>query len=211
MILLHGAGLGPWIWDRVLPHLKTEARTFDRTVEATLEQCIDEVVPHAEGRVVVGHSFAAQIALGVAAKVRPRAVVLIGGMLARPGKPFLSLLPLPQRLIVGTMLRRAKNGIDLPKKLVRKEYCNDLDEATTQLVLERVRPEAPRLYLDPAEWRGDIAPRVYFRLLEDKSVSQRMQERMIELTAARVKVLDSGHLPMLSQPETVAGLLNELL
>lgn len=107
------------------------------------------------------------------------------------------------------MLRRARNSIALPPALVRKEYCNDLDHATTELVLRKVTREAPRLYLDPVEW-SPHAP-AYVKLLRDASVSVKQQDRMIaRMHATRVETIKSGHLPMLAQPQETAVVLNRL-
>ena len=214
LLLLHGAGLGSWIWDRVLPHLTVPAEALDlpgRTNpgEVTLEQCIDAVARKADAScVLVGHSISAEIALAVATRKPVAGVVLVGGVVPESGRDFLSTLPLPQRLFLRVLLRRARNGIALPKSGVRKGYCNDLDDATTELVLSRVVPEAPRLYLDSVEWTAGPATS-YVKLLNDKSVSVKQQERFIERVGAmHVDSLNTGHLPMLAQPRELAAILN---
>ena len=213
MLLLHGAGLGPWVWDRLTPLLDgAEAVTFRGRPDVTLAQCVETVARRVTaGSVIVGHSIAAEIAIG-AALARPddvAALILVGGMVPKSGKPFLSLLPPPQRMLVRLILRRSKDGVRLPKGLVKKSYCNDLDEATTQFVLDRLEPEAPRLYSDPLEWDGLQTPVGYVKLLDDPGVKQ--QEAVIaRVGAKRVVELRSGHLPMLSQPETLAAALTSL-
>lgn len=217
LLLLHGAGLGAWIWDRVVPHLLLPALALDlpgrgdRTPlgEVTAEQSVQLVTDHiGDDTVIVGHSFSAMIALAAATRKKAE-VIAVGGVVPESGKPFLSVLPLPQRLILGIMLRRAKNGIALPPALVRKEYCNDLDRETAELVLRKVTREAPRLYLDPVEWEPR-AP-AYVKLLRDESLKLKQQERMIErIHAARVETLKTGHLPMLAQPQETAVVLNRL-
>lgn len=225
LILIHGAGLGSWIWERVLPHLGASAEAIDlpgridgvNPGEVTLAQCIDAGVRCMRASespcVLVGHSIGAQVALAIAANDRTRVagVVLVGGVIPESGKAFLSTLPLPQRLFLGMLLRRARNGIALPKSAVKKGYCNDLDEATTELVLSRMVREIPRLYLDPVQWSDLPAdlPRVYVKLRADKSVSVKQQEQFIErVGATSVESLNTGHLPMFGQPRELARILN---
>src|SRR5687768_11354697 len=101
LVLLHGAGLGPWIWDRVMPHLTRPALAVPRDEAAmTLEDRVSAIVSHlSERTILVGHSIAAMVAM-VAAARRPQnvaCVISVGGMVQESGKPFLSILPFPQR------------------------------------------------------------------------------------------------------------------
>lgn len=223
LLLLHGAGLGGWIWERVIPELNFPAEAIDLPGrsgkgvpgDVTLQQCIDFVAGRARGYrgVVVGHSFSAQIALGLASAYPQHvgAVILVGGVAPESGKAFISLMPFLQRIFLHMVLRRARDGVRLPPKLVRKEYCSDLDPATTDLVKSRVTPEAPRLYLDKLTWSGmpPDMPRLYVKLLKDKSLSIDDQDRMMQRIApTRMETLHAGHLPMLSQPRELAAILN---
>lgn len=229
LLLLHGAGLGRWIWDGVVP-LVTDATAEpldlpgrspgENPDEVTLQRCVDFVraqIGASPAQVIlVGHSFSADVALAVAAAVPASiaGVVLIGGVFSASGKPFLSVLPLPQRLIVRFFLARARGGIKLPQSGVKCEYCNDLDERTTALVLSRVVPEAPRLYLDPVHWAAlpVNVPRFYIKLTQDKSLSIKEQQRMIDRVGhAGVESLNTGHLPMLSDPAATAAVLNRIV
>lgn len=226
-LLLHGAGLGGWIWDRAIPEINAPAEAIDLPGRGnggdpgavTLAQCIEYVAGKARDLatrpVLVGHSFSAEVALGVAA-AHPQtvaAVVLVGGVVPESGKSFMSILPLPQRLFLGVLLRWARGGITLPASLVRNEYCNDLDEETTNLVLSRLVPEVPRLYLDDVDWSAlpESMPRFYVKLLNDRSLNPKKQDRMIErIQASGVESLRSGHLPMLAQPREMAATLNRI-
>jgi hypothetical protein len=48
----------------------------------------------------------------------------------------------PQRLIMSLLLKRAHEAIKIPTPQVKHAYCNDLDEAKTRLVLEKMTREA---------------------------------------------------------------------
>jgi pimeloyl-ACP methyl ester carboxylesterase len=169
VLLLHGAGLGRWIWEDVVPHLgDVIGEPLDlpgrgpggNPDEVTLQDCVNyvrtELDRSSAATVLVGHSFSAEVALAAAAAAPASvaAVVFVSGVFPESGKPFTSVLPLPQRLVVRFFLARARGGIKLPPSGVRKEYCNDLDEPATALVLSRIVPEVPRLYLDPVHWSG---------------------------------------------------------
>jgi pimeloyl-ACP methyl ester carboxylesterase len=225
-ILLHGAGLGAWIWDRVLPELAAPAEAIDlpgragkgQPGDVALQHAIDFVAGRARGyrSIVVGHSFSAEVALGVASAYPQHvaAVVLVGGVTPVNGKSFLSLVPIPQRWFLRLMLKRARTGIKLPPKLVKKEYCSDLDPAATELVLSKITPEAPGLYLDKLTWGAmpRNLPRLYVKLLKDKSVPPKQQDEMTQRIAPTgLETLNSGHLPMLGQPREMAAVLNRFV
>jgi pimeloyl-ACP methyl ester carboxylesterase len=223
LLLLHGAGLGAWIWDRVIPELNFPAEAVDLPGrggkglpgDVTLQQCIDFVAGRARGfrAVVVGHSFSAQVALGLASAYPQHvgAVILVGGIAQDSGKSFSSLMPIGQRVFMRLVLSRSREGVKLPPKLVAKHYCSDLDKSSTEFVVSRITPEAPRLYLDKLTWSGMPAelPRLYVKLMKDKSLTSDDQDKMMQRIApTRMETLQSGHLPMLSQPRELAAILN---
>lgn len=227
LVLLHGAGLGAWIWHGVKSRLTVSAQAVDLPGRAsgddpgavTLRDCVDHLVTllHAadDPPIVVAHSFSAQVAY-VAASEHPdrvRAIVLVGGVLPESGRSFLSTLSLPARLLLGIVLRLSRRGVMLPRTAVIREYCNDLDAATTAMVVERTTREAPRLYLDAVHWRklpGHL-PVIYVKLLEDRSLPPAKQDEMIRRAgASRVETLQTGHLPMLSRPDELAAMLSRI-
>lgn len=211
LLLLHGAGLGPWIWDRVIPHLDAPSDTLELPrPHGTVAEAAELIAKSAQPSLVVAHSFSAMFALAAATAQPERftGIVCVGGVVPESGKSFLSLMPPPMRLFMRVILRRSKDGVRIPRKLIARDYCNDLDEATTQLVLSRVVPESPRFYSDRVQWNAQ--PNVsYVRLTEDHSAPLKTQDRIIErVGAARVDELATGHLPMLAQPRAMAEVLN---
>lgn len=227
LLLLHGAGLGAWIWEGVRSRLTVSSQAVDLPGRGdgenpglvTLRDCVDYVTTllHAADAppVLVAHSISAQVAFVAASEFpdRVRAIVLVGGIVPESGKSFLSTLPFPASLLLGLVIRLSRQGVALPRSAVAKEYCNDLDEATTWMVQERVRREAPRLYLDAVHWSTLPAhiPVIYQKLLRDRSISPDRQDEMIQrVRASRVETLDSGHLPMLSRPAELASALSRI-
>ena len=64
---------------------------------------------------------------------------------------------------------------------------------------------------NPVEWSGipESIAITYVKLLNDASVALKVQNRMIKrVRAQHVSMIDSGHLPMISQPARLAEILN---
>jgi pimeloyl-ACP methyl ester carboxylesterase len=224
LILIHGAGLGAWAWERVLPGLEFPSLAVDlprrgdtTQVLATmsLEDYAQSVVeqiggPRDEKIVLVGHSVGGEIALRVASRMpgRVAGIVFVSAVLPPPGKSMLSLQPWFQRQFMKPIFRF---GPPLPpEKVIRASGCADLDEATCRLLVSRYAPESPRLFLDPVAWApADLPPCLYVKTLLDRTVLPPIQDLMIaRAKPSRVETIESGHLPMLAKPGELAKILN---
>lgn len=229
LVLVHGSELGAWLWDRLVPHLERPALAVDlpgrgahpadrRTVR--LGDAVEAVVADVEASeldrvVLVAHSFSGVLMPAVAERLGDRvaAIVLVAASVPQAGRSWAGLLPLPQRLVLRAIYTLRPAGVLSPEGENRRTLCNDLDEPTTAWFLAQRVPEAPRLLLDPVSTATfpDGVPLHYLRLGQDQSIGEEARERMIaRLPGVPVHDLDTGHLPMLSQPETLAGLLDDI-
>lgn len=224
-VLVHGAGMGAWVWDELVPLLDRPALAVDlpgrRSTPAPrrrvgMQLAIESVVDGAgawEDRplVVVGHSLGGVVALGAAARLAPRVerVVLVGGGVVPSGVSYFAALPTRDRLALKVA---ARLRIPAPAAAMRRVLCNDLDDEMAAVVTEHTSlPEPWRMYAEPVSW--DALPAstriTYVKLLRDHAVSATLQDRFLSfLPRAEVVTLDTGHLPMLGPklPELVAVL-----
>src|SRR5688500_17841724 len=141
LLLLHGAGLGGWVWHRVQPLLSVSAQAVDlpgrgpgaNPRAVSFRDGVDHVVTLLlaadEPCVIVAHSFSVQIALAAASEQPQavRAIVLVGGMIPRRGKNFLSLMPRMQRLALGVVMRLSRHGVTVPRDVAMRGFGPDLD------------------------------------------------------------------------------------
>jgi len=230
LVLIHGSELGSWLWDRLVsqaasPTLAVDlpgrgAHPADRR-SVGLGDAVTAVVhdveqwTEADRVVLVAHSFSGVLAPAVTRALGSRvvAVVLVGASVPEPGRSWVDLLPLPQRLFLRMLYRVRPDGVLSPEGQNRKALCNDLDEATTQWFLDRRVPEAPGLLLDPAptaEFPPDL-PLHYVRMLDDRTTTDTKRDRMIRrVPGVIVHDLVAGHLPMLGQPQALADLLDRV-
>lgn len=218
--LLHGAGLGAWIWRDLLPLLDRPAIAVDfpaRDDEAArmrlaFDDYVDGVVSAIESRdeprvVLVAHSISGVVALAAAERLGERLAgfVAIGAAIPADGGSFLSVLPGPQRLLMGAIVRLL--GTKPPASEIRS-LASDLDEARGDEVVRRFAPESRALYLTPSAAGPPRAPSLYVRLTDDRSFDVAVQDRMmVNLDPDETVDFESGHLPMLSRPDDMATLL----
>jgi pimeloyl-ACP methyl ester carboxylesterase len=225
-VLIAGAALRGWVWDRLIPLLDGPADTYDLPGTSTPEErrafTWDEAVDRLATRlkasakdvVLVGHSIGGLVASGIAhrASGNVRGVVYIGSYLPPPGKPHLHMAPPPMRIMMRTMLAMNQSGVKAPDAATRKAYCNDLDERTTEMVVSRATHEPPRIFHVAPPWdpRPPSTHRItYVRTTNDKAVRPHQQDAVVaRLGAPRVVEIASGHLPMLARPQELAAAIN---
>jgi pimeloyl-ACP methyl ester carboxylesterase len=226
--LLPGAGLGGWIWEPVIPLLHVPAlaveipgraaRPADRrrvTLESAADAIAGDIGAWEPGRIVlVGHSLGGVFLPEVARRVPDRiaALVFVAAEAPVDGDRALDLIPAPLRILLRVMWIVRPGGVRPPPSATRRALCNDLDDATTATVVERIEPEAPGVYRDRVTWAGvPEVPRTYVKCLQDRSdISPARQDEMAKrLQADRVVPLETGHLPMLARPGELALVLEE--
>src|SRR5690349_2365969 len=119
LVLLHGAGLGAWIWKKLEPMLQVPFVTVSfpnrdgyradhgLTLDDYCEAVLREVGESPRTKIVlVAHSIAGVVACRVSARLGERlsAFVGIGAVIPKDGGSFLSAMPFMQRAITRGMM-----------------------------------------------------------------------------------------------------------
>lgn len=218
LVFLHGAGTGPWIWDRVRAHWQCEslALTYPgRQRLASPESCAEAVVAElnrlaCDEIILVLHSLAGVLAGPLAMRLgrRLKRLILLSAVVPAPRRNFAQALGFPARLVLPMLFRLQSKGLKPSPGMIRSELCHDLAPEDADRIVTRYEAEFPGLYLTPPTPLPSDSPLTYIHLLQDRSVSPRVQQTMMDrLMIADRHAIDAGHLAMLSQPETLVRIL----
>ena len=223
--LIHGGGGGAWDWHLVEPELRAlghdvVAVDLPMHVEsATLEDFADVVLGAVGGRdelVAVGHSFGGFTAPVVAARRPARALVFVTGMVPRPGEP-------PGEWWPNTGHAAARRAIGAPPdEDPVSMYMQDVEPELAAAAMAREQSEPEVDEGDPARAPGTgyfeapfplaalpAVPTHFVLCARDRYFPPDWMRGVVRDRLGVVPdVLDAGHMPMLSRPRELAGLLH---
>ena len=99
------------------------------------------------------------------------------------------------------------------RESARAMLCNDMDDEQADWTLDRVVDDSAALLTEIVDLSGLSAdvPRSYVRMTQDHCYPPELQERSAARVGGDVQFLDTGHMAMVSAPDRVARLLNDLV
>jgi pimeloyl-ACP methyl ester carboxylesterase len=226
IVLIHGAGLGSFIWDDLKPLLINSVLTiefpnrevgdkvninltFDDYKKSAIEQIEKWGI---DNFVIVTHSIGGCVGLSLTDYFAKKIVGFIAISSAVPtnGNSFTSCLPFPQRFLIPLILNLL--GTKPPQKVIEQSLCNDLTVEQTSEIVKRFTPEAKLLYTTKVNYKNLDIKTLYIKLNNDKGFPVQIQDKMIKnLATQKVVTLDSGHLPMISKPKELSEILNNFI
>lgn len=224
IVFLHGAGLGSWIYDDVAPLVKYPAlslnfpnRQADANASLTLEDYYRPMVQKIKDWtpkkiIVVAHSISGIIGLKITEHIADRLVgfVAISAVIPSKGGSFVSCLPFPKNILLGFMIRLV--GTKPPRGAIVHGLCNDLTKDQTEKVLENFTTESKFLFIENTSTKIPLTNSLYIKTTRDNEMPITLQDRFAKnLKAQHIVSINSGHLPMLSQPGELSRILHEFV
>lgn len=223
--LIHGGSYTSACWERLVPNLSGEVLlvelpgrgrrpgdvgsvTLDDNVAATIED-----LGAAEEVVLVGHSVAGITVAHVVNKVPDRIarVVLVSCTMPPHGSAVIDHIDPDVREAV--MAGSGGGVFRIDEATARTILCNDLDEEQSAWALAGMVDETTSILGAKVDLRGLTSgiPVTYVRCLLDQCLSVVQQDAAIAaLGSPEVIDFESGHMAMISQPERLASILNEV-
>ncbi|MFC0334388.1 alpha/beta fold hydrolase [Paenibacillus sepulcri] len=216
LVFIYGAGLNRGIWEQVVEGLENPCLLVDFPLrggnnETAQGLSLDHYTAYIREQIeewevkkfiIVAHSLGGIPALKAAAGLSGRLAgfAAVGAAIPGNGGSFLSILPFPKRLLMSILLR--KLGTRPPESAIRSGLCNDLSPEQAAEVVREFVPESVRVYTDRSNADIPPVPKLYIKLLNDRELSKAQQDKMIaNFTPEHIASLNTGHLPMLSDPD----------
>jgi pimeloyl-ACP methyl ester carboxylesterase len=215
-------------WQPVIPYLKLPALAMQlphganasTSREGYIRSVLGEMDKAGMRRaILVGHSGGGLIVPQIAIKAPDRVVhmVFVSANVPPEGGTVMDVLGFDPIMMVAWYLGPSSR---IFWWRVRGTLCSDCDDATWTFVQKHYDPSCSYLYVfssNPAHLervtrRGLSAsiPSTFIKLLKDKALPPRMQDRAAANIGANVMELDCGHMAPLTHPRELAAILNKI-
>lgn len=229
-ILVHGAWMGGWAWSRIKPLLEDRGhQVYSPTLTGLAERAsliskdvnlsthVDDITRlliagDLQDAVLVGHSYGGMVVSGVADKMpeRVKALVVLDGFVPESGKAMREYWPAS---IMTHLDKEASisGGVSVPplpaqSLAVEKENREWVDRQTTPQPYGTFN-EVIRL----TGARDAIAKKSYIRALKFRSHPFDAFVKKLESDPGwRALTIESGHVPMVDDPASLAELLGQM-
>ena len=219
ILFLSGAGLPAWIWDETRQilderHAVRVAAQPARVAKASLRDYAEAAIDSAPaGRfAVIAHSAGGVVGAEIArlAPERVSGFLAVTAVIPKPGGSFISAMPAPNRWVLDVAMRFA--GTRPPDSAIRRRLAHGLHDQVTDRIIADFTPESPGLYRDKTTHRSWSGWRGYVLTTRDRELPIALQQRCAQrLGPAWQDDLDTGHRPMIENPQALAGSITRFL
>ena len=227
-VLVHGAWLGAWCWDRVAHTLGAQGHTVtvpelpghgtDRTPvsELSLDAYVKRVCDAIDSpAVLVGHSMAGVVISQTAERVPDKVsqLIFVAAYLLRNGENITAISQAADDSLVGARMEFAPDysTVGIRVEGLQEVFCADAPADRVRELISKARPEPTAPFNTPlqvTESRFGRVERAYIKTSQDRAVTPKLQSLMLERTACEpVLTIESSHTPFLSQPQTLTDLI----
>lgn len=215
VVLVHGAFADGSCWAKVIPRL-TKRGLKAIAVQNPLSSLADDVkavhrvVDAQEGPVLlVGHSWGGAVITEAGSHPQVKGLVYVAAGAPDGGQSFQDWWKAYPPAPAASEIKPYGDGyVALTAEGVRRHFAQDIPEREAELVFATQGPLAVRCFGDKiskAAWRSK--PSWYIVAARDETIPPAVERDSAKRMGAETLVLESSHVPMLSQPAAVAELI----
>ncbi len=236
MVLVHGAFVGAWIWERMIEPLEAAGHSVETldlpgsgddptpVAEITLDAYVDRVGAQLRERpepaVLVPNSMGGMVCTQATARwpERVASIVYVAAFVPQDGQSLIDLTELPEGAddeIQANMVVEGDPPVaTMPAKASHGAQYADCTDEDAAWAISRQKPQADAPFHAPASIPDgvfDDIPRSYVVCTRDRSIPPALQRRMLETAGiTNVVELDTDHTPQLSATAELAEVLDRL-
>lgn len=217
-LLIHGACMGAWVWDRVIPELTAlghSARAIDlpgRGRLTTLAEQAQAILDTLRGPVIlVGHSAGGYAITAAAQSGNPliRGLIYLCAYVPRPGQSLAEMRRAGPSQPLAPAFRVApdRQSFRFDATLAEALFFHDCPAPMAHnLCAESTAPMETAL---PDTARAEALPRAYIACRHDRAIPPALQDDMARAITLRAD-LPCGHAPFLAMPDRLAHCIDDL-
>ena len=213
--LIHGAWTDGTAWQEIIPRLENagypviavqNSLTSLADDVATTKRVIDAQIGPV---IVVGHSYGGAVITGAAAgNPNVKALVYIAAAAPEVGEPLNALLGQFPTDLGTALVPDAAGFIYLDRAKFHDLFAKDVSATTAQVMAAAQKPVFGGIFeqsLKSAAWK--TIPSWYLVAADDQVFSPKMERFMAERIGATTIEIKSSHVPFISHPNEVVGLI----
>ena len=215
IVLVHGAFADGSSWQKIIPQLQARGLKVV-AVQNPLTSLADDVaatqrvIAAQTGKVVlVGHSWAGAVITQAGNDDKVKALVYVAAFAPSEGEVIGQLAKdYPVTPGIASLKPDADGVIAIPDASMAANYANDLPAATAKMMAATQQPIAGKAFGDAvtvAAWKSK--PSYYIVARRDRMIPPALELTFASKIKAKTTVLDTSHVPMLSQPKAVADVI----
>ena len=215
VVLIHGAFADGSSWNRVIPLLQAKGLKVV-AVQNPLTSLADDVaaaqrvIDAQTGKVVlVGHSWGGTVITQAGTSDKVKALVYVAALVPSEGEASADLgKAYPPTEGIKTVKPDAAGFLYLPEASVATNFAQDVPAASAKLIAATQGPIQSKAFAEPvtvAAWK--TKPNYYIVAAKDRMIQPALQQDFGKKINAKTTVLQTGHVPMLSQPKEVAAVI----
>lgn len=214
VVLAHGGWADGSSWSKVIAALRSEevkavAAPLPMTSLADDVAALDRTLERVEGPVVVaGHAYAGAV-IGSTSDEKVAALVYVAAVAPDEGETAADILYRVEPHPLAPVLGPDRHGlIWLPGEAFGRAFAQHASPLEQALLAATQRPLAAACISVPVPRPGwKDRPSWFLVAEEDRMIPGENQRFMAERMKARVRTIPAGHVPMVTAPSTVTGML----
>lgn len=215
VVLVHGAYADGSSWNKVIPLLQAKGLKVI-AVQNPLTSLADDVaaaqrvIDAQPGRVIlVGHSWGGSVITQAGTSDKVKALVYVAALAPSIGQSTAeSTTGYPVPAGIKSVTADANGYLYVPAKSLAEHFAQDLPAAETRLMAVTQGPIAAKAFDDKisiTSWKNK--PNYYIVAAKDHMIQPDLQREFAKKLDAKTTVLQTSHVPMLSQPAQVAKVI----